>query len=109
MEMSKRNFINYVVEYGANKEKTIEAFKIAANNPELAVGFLSTTKLDGNEYEITLKGDPIMLERYRCSPDHMGYAYKCLDTGLPWFTGNNHLTYGSWDCREALKAIGVRY
>lgn len=109
--MSKQDFIGYVVRYGANKEKTIEAFKMVAVNPELAVGFIATTEIveDSPEYKITLKEEPVMLERFRCSPDHMGYAYKLLETGLSWCTSNNNLTYGSWDCRKSLKAVGIRY
>jgi hypothetical protein len=106
--MSKQDFISYVVRHGANKEKTIETFKIVANNPDLAVGFFAVTKItDTPNYKITLKEDPIILERYRCSPDHMGYAYKCLETGLSWYTGNNNLTYGSWDCHKSLESIGL--
>jgi hypothetical protein len=32
-----------------------------------------------------------------------------LETGLPWYTGNNNLTYGSWDCRKSLETAGIRY
>lgn len=111
IRMSKQNFIGYVVNYGANREKTIEAFITATKNDNLAVGFIATTEIveDSPEYKITLKEEPVMLERYRCSPDHMGYAYKLFETGLPWYTGNNNLTYGSWDCRKSLEAVGIRY